>query len=563
MPFPDFPPSVPVMLRTLAQRYGPRELLVVGERRVTYEQAEAESALLARGLLAEGIGKGTRVALLLPNGPEWVFAWLAAARIGALVVPLNTFSRARELHFVLRHADVDTLLTAGRFLSHDYLALLEECAPELAGGAREPLRLRGLPYLRRVRVFGPCDRPWAREGPERLRALARETPGLDAALLRSVEDCVSPADLLTLVYTSGSAADPKGVLLSHGTVVRHAHNLIPARGLRDGDRIYSGMPFFWVGGSVYSLLGAMQVGGCLLTHEVFEAGAALDLLERERATFALGWPHFAKAMAEHPSFPERDLSRLRAGNLFAILPEPLRPADRELRHNSLGMTETCGPHTFSDMSVDLPEKLRGSFGKAVPGVEHRIVDPESGERLPPGAEGEICVRGYSLMQGLYKVEREDSFEPDGFYRTGDLGRFDADGFYHTGDLGRFDAEGHLFFLGRSGEMIKSGGANVAPREIEVVLESFPEVKHAFVLGLPDSERGQAIAAVVALREGMAASPEELRARLRRELSAYKLPRHLLVFEAAELPFLDTGKIDRRQLRERVALRLAREGAAAG
>ena len=236
MAFPDFEPSVPAMLRTLAERYGPRELLVVGEQRIRYAQAEAESALLARGLLAEGIGKGTRLGLLLPNGPEWVFAWLAAARIGALVVPLNTFSRARELRFVLRHADVDTLLTAGHFLSHDYLALLEECAPELAHGAREPLRLRELPYLRRVRVFGPCDRPWAREGPGRLRALAAETPGADAALLRAVEDGVTPADLLTLVYTSGSAADPKGVVLSHGTVVRHAHNLIPARGLRDGDR---------------------------------------------------------------------------------------------------------------------------------------------------------------------------------------------------------------------------------------------------------------------------------------------------------------------------------------
>jgi acyl-CoA synthetase (AMP-forming)/AMP-acid ligase II len=546
MAFPDFEPTVPAMLRALAGRYGPRELLVVGERRVRYEEAEAESALLARGLLAEGVGKGTRVGLLLPNGPEWVFAWLAAARIGALVVPLNTFSRARELRFVLRHADVDTLLTAGRFLSHDYLALLEECAPELAHGAREPLTLRELPYLRRVRVFGPCDRPWAREAPERLRRLAG---GVDPALLRAVEGEVAPADLLTVVHTSGTAADPKGVVLTHGTVVRHAHNVIPVRGLRDGDRVYSGMPFFWVGGSVYSLLGAMQVGACLITQEAFEPGGALELLERERATFALGWPLFAKSMAEHPSFPARDLSRLRGGNLFQILPERLRPTDRELRHNSLGMTETCGPHTFSDMSVDLPEKLRGSFGRPVAGVEHRIVDPETGELLPPGAEGEICVRGYSLMQGLYKVEREDTFEPDGFYRTG--------------DLGRFDAEGHLFFLGRGGEMIKSGGANVAPREIEVVLESFPEVQYAFALGLPDPASGQVIAAAVALHDGQRAAPEELRARLRRELSSYKVPRHLFVMDAAELPFLDTGKIDRRRLRERLAARVARADGPAG
>ncbi len=511
------------------------------EQRLSYADAEATSALLARGLLAEGVGKGTRVGVLFPNGPEWLLAFLAAARVGAVVVPLNTFSRARELAWTLRHADVDTLLCCDRFLGHDYLVRLEECAPGLAAASREPLCLPELPLLRRVRVFGASDRGWAREGPKRLAALARESRAFDAALLLEVEHCVAPADWLAIVYSSGSAADPKGAVYTQGAVLRYAANMVPLRGLREDDRIYGGMPFFWTGGLVYALLGCLQAGATLLTQATFEAGPALELMERERATLALGWPHTAKAMAEHPSFPARDLRSLRGGNLYAILPEAMRPASPEHRSNTLGMTETCGPHSFDDPNAELPPPLRGCFGRPVPGIEHRIADPGTGEPLPPGAVGEILVRGPNLMQGLYKLEREACF--------------DADGFYHTGDGGRFDAEGYLYFTGRLGETIKTRGANVSPLEIELVLESAPEVKHAYVIGLPDPDEGQLVVAVVALREGCALAAEALRERAARGLSSYKLPRHILFVAASELPFLDSAKIDKRRLAQLAAARL--------
>src|SRR5262245_63423696 len=184
-------------------------------------------------------------------------------------------------------------------------------------------------------------------------------------------------------------------------------------------------------------------------------------------------------MMDHPSFRQRDLSSIRSGNLYAVLPEAVRPRDPELRSNSLGMTETAGPHTYDRMDVDLPERLRGSFGHAVPGVEHKVIDPETGATLPPGEVGEICVRGYSLMLGLHKQERDDVF--------------DRDGYYHTGDAGYFDEEGVLYFQARLGEMIKTAGANVTPREVEVVIETLPEVVSAFVVGLPDPARGQMVA----------------------------------------------------------------------
>jgi acyl-CoA synthetase (AMP-forming)/AMP-acid ligase II len=290
----------------------------------------------------------------------------------------------------------------------------------------------------------------------------------------------------------------------------------------------------------------MHVGARLYCQDVFEPGKTLDLIERERITMVAGWPHFGKAMAEHPTFPKRDLSSIRGGNLYDLLPEGARPKDPELRANSLGMTETCGPHTFERMDVELPEKLRGSFGRSVPGVTHKVVDPVTGETLGPGEFGEICARGYSVMQGLYKVEREDTF--------------DADGYYHTGDAGFFDAEGHLFFQGRLGEMIKTGGANVAPREVELLLAAMPEILSAHVVGIPHRERGENVAVAVALREGASLDAATLLARLKDELSAYKLPRYVFFLTSAEIPMTDSGKLDRRKLRDALAKRVADDAA---
>jgi len=483
MPFPDYEPSVPHFLRDIVSRHGDRTLVVLDDRRITFAEAEAQSARLARGLLARGVGKGSRVGLLMPNGPDWVVCCLAATRIGALCVPLNTFSQTRELAWILRHADVDTLLCVSSFLSHDYLARLEEAAPGLASSGASPLRLPALPFLRSVLVWGESDRAWAQSGPELIRSAGDDSGGqspIDDEFLRATESAVSPADAMMLLYSSGSTADPKGALHSHASVIRHSFNLVSVRDLTSEDRAWSPMPFFWVGGLVYALLGNMHVGAATLCEEVFEPGKTLAFLARERATVALGWPHFGIALAQHPERDQHDLSSLRAGNMPGLLPKEMVHPDPELRVNALGMTETCGPHTWSLGDPILPERLRGSFGTPVAGVEHKVVDPDSGQELPAGEFGEICVRGYSLMMGLYKKAREDVFDPDGFYRTGDGGYFDPDGV--------------LFFKGRLGDMIKSGGANVTPSEVEQVLLAFPEIKEAYVVGVEDRDRGQTVEA---------------------------------------------------------------------
>lgn len=539
---PDFTPTVPAFIRHVAKRYGDKTLIALDLARVSYAEAERRSARLARALLARGVTKGTRVAVLMPNGPDWVVAWLAATRIGAILVPLNTFFQQQELAWILRHADIDTLLMVPTFLSHDYLERLEAAAPGLARATGAPLRIPSLPCLRRVIVFGPCDRAWA----EPAAALEDESQhgrldaGIDEAFLAAVEETVFPADAMILLYSSGSTAVPKGAVHTHGAIVRHSHNLVSQRDITSLDVIWSPMPFFWVGGFVFSFLGGMHRGATMVVEEAFEPEKTLRFLERERVTIAAGWPHFGKALADHPTRRDRDLSALRAGNLPGVLPPDVVHPDPELRTNALGMTETCGPHTWWPEPI-LPEALRGSFGTSVSGVEHKVIDPETGETLPPGVFGEICVRGYNLMQGLYKVEREETFEADGFYRTGDGGFFDENGV--------------LYFKGRLGEMIKTGGANVTPSEVEAVMLAFPEVKAAYVVGIPDPERGQSVAAAVVLESNASVEPEVLRARVKERLSAYKVPKHLFIEPDGTLPFTDTGKIDKRRLGALLAQRI--------
>lgn len=534
MPFPDFEPCTPALIRSLQERYAANVLIVYEGQRLTYGEAAAQSARLARGMLASGISKGSRIGLLMPNSPDFVIAWLAAARIGAVIIPINTFYKPKELAFVLRHADIQVLLTADKLLGNDYLERLESCIPELSGLAHcgdtpTPLFSPAFPCLRHIYAWGDASRPWSVSQRSLLAAAER----LDEDFLAAAERCVCPADPLAIIYSSGSTADPKGAVHTQGSVIRHACNLNHRRDLQTGDRIYSPMPFFWVGGLVFTLHCAMHKGCTLICEAVFNPEATLRLLEAERATLVTGWSHYGTAMVEHPTYAQRDLSSIRGGNIYPLLPPGVRPADPELRSNALGMTETCGPHTIDRMDSDLPESLRGSFGRAAEGVTHKIVDPATGERLPPGVEGEICIRGYNVIQGLYKVEREDCF--------------DSEGFYHSGDSGYFNEEGVLFFKARLGDLIKTGGANVAPREVELAIDEQPEVHCSYVVGLPHPDRGQQVAAAIILNDAETLDGATLRERLKQQLAAYKVPVKYFFCAQDVIPFTDSGKVDKRRL----------------
>ncbi|HEV7852035.1 MAG TPA: fatty acid--CoA ligase family protein, partial [Mycobacterium sp.] len=342
------------------------------------------------------------------------------------------------------------------------------------------------------------------------------------------------SDDLVLVTTSGTTALPKSVAHTHGSLVRHAYILARHRAVTSADRIYSPMPFFWVGGLTMVVLQALSTGAAILTQDVFDAGSTLALLERERATLISCWAQASQAMVDHPDFSKRDLTSVRGGTMLEALPPDRRPSEPGLTPNMLGMTETGGPHTMVEVpDTPLPTERRGSFGIPLPGVvAHRIIDM-AGLEAAPGQEGEIQVRGQILMSGIYKKERHEVFSPDGWYATG--------------DRGFFDAAGHLHFTGRASALIKTAGSNVSPAEVESVLDAVPGVLHSFVVGLPHSVRGQVVGAVVVPSHGARLSVEAVAAHARTHLSTFKVPAVIKVVAETDLPMLPTGKVDRQRL----------------
>jgi len=521
----DLPATIPELLAARASE--PDAAFIIGKDfRLTFGEADEQSMSLAGRLLAAGVGKGTRLGLLFPNDAQWVITWLAAARIGALSVPLSTFSPAPELAGAIRHADVHALLTAPSFADRNLVARLEEAMEPLAQSSPR-LEMPNWPFLRWIHVHGDAPPQWSNPLSESVS---------ESVVLGAQREVVA-ADQLVIISTSGITAAPKAVVHTHGSLVRHGALLARHRGFTPDDRIYSPMPFFWVGGLTMVLLASLSSGAGAVVQERFDAGEALLLAEREGVTQISCWPNAARAMAKHPTFSSRDLSRVRGGTLVEALPPDQRPPSPDRAPMPLGMTETGGPHTApKDPYAPLPEDLRGTFGSTLTGIEHRVVDIESGARLSPGSgdEGELLVRGPFVMDALYKRERHDTFSPAGWYATG--------------DLGWFDTEGQLHFGGRRTAMIKSGGSNVAPIEVETALAGLSGVRAAFVFGVPAGDRGEDVAAVVAVAPGAQIDEDALTSSARELLSSFKVPRHYRIVEEADLPVLPTGKVNIAALR---------------
>ena len=537
--------TLPALLKHLTEKHGDRVLASDSNRSLTYRQAEQESRELALGLLAVGVGKGTRVGLLMGNSPDWILAWFAALRVGALVTGVSTFLKSPELAWVLKFADIDTLLMQDSYLRHDYVDSMERAFPELASARGGPLRLVDAPYLRSAWVWGEAAPEWARGRPADLRALGRDAAGLSDGFLAKVEAEVSPADPGVVIFTSGSTAQPKAVVHSHGTVVRHAYALHDRHECAPETRILVLTPFFWIGGMLTTLLNTMIGGGELICPERPDPGFVLKTMRRERPDHLTGWPGQLNAIKEHPDFQPEDFLRLKPSHntqrrAGVVGPPPDVPLP--LVPNSLGMSETLGPHSGELDGVVLAEDRANSFGRAINGIERKIVDPQGAAELPPGEVGELLVRGYSVMQGYYKREREECFEPDGFFRTGDLCAITEDG--------------HLFFHGRGGEMIKTSGANVSPREVELALMAYPEVAEAVVLGQRDPRAGEIVVAVVVPQPEVHLDPQGLRERLDAELSSYKIPKLFITdMQGEDLPRTDSGKVQKHALLEMIAPQL--------
>lgn len=525
MPFPTISPTVPALVRSSAARFGSKPFLIADGHELSYVDLDLRSARVAMTLLAQGVGKGDHIGILMPNSVEWAVAWFATTRIGAVAVPLNTFYKATELAWTARHADLRTILTVPRSGKLDFVERLEEALPGLSSQDHSGrITLPRTPFLRTIAVWGACDRPWA------TTIDTDASSRIDADFLVDVESCVTPADDAMIIYTSGSTGDPKAPVHSHGTLVRHTYSLTFDYGVTHETVMFTAMPFFWVGGLITGVHAVIHHGATLVTQPAFDAAEAMELIERYRATTVLGWPQQGKTMAEHPDFARRDLSSVTRSSLPAVVPPDRRPKGP----NALGMTELCGNHIGVDPYPPQPPERAETGGRSIDGLEHVIVDPETGAPVPHGTSGEIWVRGYSLMQRLYKREREDVFTADGYYRTGDCGVQDDDGW--------------IRFTGRLGEMIKTGGGtNVTPSEVERALVGCDGVLEAYVVGADGGADGTVVAAAVVPRSGSALDGEELRAQVRRCLSAYKVPKFIWVTAKDALPITATGKVKKSDL----------------
>lgn len=499
LPEVPYRPTVPALLQRAVDQYGDNDFVVMTDQRLTFRQAERRSGVLARRLLASGAGKGTRVGIILPTGIDWVVAWLAAARVGGISMLLPATYRPAELRRAIAIGDIAMLFAPQRLFGKDYETFLEEAIPGLKATGAGPIYDPDVPYLRSIWVVGGSDRPWATDVP------GSDNSAITDAHLAAVEAEVTPADPLLVIYTSGSSADPKAIVHTHGAAIRKIQPELRMSlpGSFPG-RTFCAMPFFWVGGP-QNLLGALHSGAVVVTQPRFEVTEALDLLEREQCTSILGWANILEQIQADPTYSSRQL---------ALRSSPTIPASSRGHPRNLGMTETFGPHANPEW------------------FNYKVIDPTSGRQVADGDEGEFCVRGFGLMAQMYKKEREETF--------------DDDGWYHTGDRGYLE-DGTIWFTGRYSEMIKSGGANVSPLEVERALQAQPDVAMAFVVGLPDPVRGEVVAAVVVPQAGEQLDSEDLRYRANKDLSAYKVPTRWLILEATDVPYLASGKPNKRAL----------------
>lgn len=521
---PQMPSSrtVPDLLDELAARHGAREALVGGGRRYTYVELREEVRRFAKGLHALGVRKDDKVAILMGNKPEWIVADLAICALGGVMVAVNTWVTARELAYVLRHSDASLLIMSDRFLKYDYLALLAEMEP----------MTESAPLLRRLVHLGPRGHRDSMPF-DRVYEMGRN---IADSVLDSAQRAIDPRDVAYLLYTSGSTSTPKGVQLQHYALIENMWHLGERMHVTERDRLWLAVSLFWGLGCENALFNLMTHGGCVVLQEHFEAGEALRLIETERCTLFYGTPNMGQALYDHPDRRKHDLSSLRSGGTIGTPDQIMRVVDLGAREicNIYGLTETYGNCCVTNAAEPLETRLT-HVGPPLPGVDLRIVG-ENGDLLGPDEVGEIRVKGYVTI---------------GYYKDTDKNReaFDSGGYFRTGDLGFLDAEGKLHFRGRTKEMIKTGGINVAPVEIEEILMSHPAVKLAYVIGVPDPQRDEVIAAVVVNRRGQAVSERDLLAHCRNALAAYKLPRLVKFVDEAALPLTVTGKLQKNRLGE--------------
>jgi fatty-acyl-CoA synthase len=540
-PNPFLDATASQMLGRAAARFPDRHAIVAADRRISYAEFLAEAERMARGLLAAGVGRDDKVALWLPNRPAWLFVQQACAMIGAVVVALNTRYKAHELAYILGQSDSTTLILTDHLGPVDFLETLGEVLPDLGDGEPGALDLAGFHLLKRVIV--DADDPYP--GCLRLGDVheAGGEPEWQAALDRA-RARVTPDDPWTILYTSGTTSSPKGALITHRNAVPHGWYAGEALRITEADRVLHALPMTGTWGGLCIPLSTFSHGACLVVMDTFDAAVALHLMEREGITIWNAVDAMAIAVLDHPDLARRGRSTLRTGGFGmtgggrdGLFEDVLRTLGVPQAYQPYGMTELnalCMLHDLDE--TDESRALPGVW--PADGVEVRVVDPETGEDMPVGREGELWFRGRLVTPGYYKKpeETDKCFTPDGWFKTG--------------DLAVRDDEGRTIFKGRLREVLRISHFMVAPAEIEAFIMTHPKVSQAFVIGVPDPKLNEAAVAYVIPKPGESLSEGDVITHCKGKIASYKIPRHVrIVDDVPRTPGPHGDKVQKVKLRD--------------
>ena len=539
--------TIPQLFRDTLRAHGDREALVFCQtgQRLSWRDFDRAIDACAAGLLALGIEKGDRVGIWSPNRLEWVLTQFATARIGAILVNINPAYRPAELEYALAKVGCAALIAAPGFKGSDYVAMIGDLVPELAGRDGPPLQAARLPDLRHVIVMQDTPGP----GLLSFDALCRMGGPEQMDRLETIDASLTPQDAINIQFTSGTTGSPKGATLSHFNIVNNARFVTDRIALTEADTLVIPVPLYHCFGMVMGVLGALSKGARLVfPGEGFDPVETLDAIEAERGTALYGVPTMFVAMLQELDTAPRDLTSLRTGIMAGTLCpiEVMNRVNEEMHMKEVticyGMTETA-PVSFQSFTDDATDKRCETVGRIHPHLEVKLVDAR-GETVPVGQTGELCTRGYSVMAGYW----------------GDAAATAAsirDGWMLTGDLAMLDDDGFCTIVGRLKDMIIRGGENIYPREIEEFLIRHPKVSEVQVFGIPDETYGEEVCAWAVAAPGETLEGEELRAHCQGQIAHFKIPRHVLVVE--ELPMTVTGKAQKYVMRERMVEMLNRQG----
>lgn len=526
------------LLDHIAVTYPENDGLVYPERniRYSYRQFNDVCRQVAKGLLKLGIKKGDHVAIWADNVPEWVILQFATAKIGVVLVTVNTAYKSAELEYLLQQSDSNTLFMIRSWKDTDYVATLHEVVPELDAAQDGVVSTPKLPFLKRV-VFIGQETPAGFLNFERIVELGKDVPDSELA---AVEATLDVHDVINMQYTSGTTGFPKGVMLTHHNLVNNGFQIGECMKFTDKDRLCITVPFFHCFGSVLAVMASVTHGTTMVPVELFDPLKVLRTVQAERCTALHGVPTMFIAELEHPEFSTFDLTSLRTG-IMAGSVCPIEVMKRVVKDMNLteitsvyGQTESSPGITQS--RTDDPVELRvATVGRALPGAEVKIVDIETGAALPPGKQGELCARGYMVMKGYYKMPEETAKV------------IDSDGWLHTGDLAVMDENGYCKITGRIKQMIIRGGENIYPKEIEEYLYTHPKISDVQVYGVPDRKYGEQVMAAVILKKGVEMTEDEIRDYCRGKIANYKIPKYVKFVEG--YPMTASGKIQKFKLRE--------------